>query len=184
MRINTNKNKLEQFLAAEERKLSNAHPVNKARPYWNLIRESKQRLSRNNSSHRPSHNKFSNNENWYGNFSGLVNAVPLILVTNNTGRYLGHIWVNGTKAPNRSTGHFQGIQKTVNLNNNIIKSTKSAPLPRVKVAPFLMRAVENHLRRLGYGAMSTHSPLGKMYETLRRNKNWKRTGPMVFKKNL
>ena len=199
MGIITNKDKLKRWLAAEERKLAingrllanktineKRAVLKKIAGYSNLIRESRGRF-RSSSPHRISNNKFSNNKNWNGNFNGIVNAVPLILVTNNgTGRYLGHVWVNGKKVGNRTTGHFQGIQKTVNLNQNIINLMNNKPnrLPRTRVAPILLKAAENHLRNLGYGAMSTHFPLGKMFNMLRQNSNWKKTGPMVYKKNI
>jgi hypothetical protein len=199
MEIVKNKEKLRRWLAAEQRKLAisgilfDNKTINERRAvlkkiseYSNLIRESKRRF--NSSNYKPMfNNKFSNNKNWNGNFNGIVNAVPLILVTNNR-RYLGHVWVNG-KGPNktnRSTGHFQGIQKTVNLNQNIINvmENKPAPLPPTRVAPTLLKAAEDHLRNLGYGAMSTYFPLGKMFNMLRQSPNWEETGPLVYKKNI
>ena len=189
MRIEKNEEKLKNWLEAEKHKINKINasliPNNKLKSVLNkiaghtfLIQESLTRFN------RPTYkaNSGNNSSNWTGNFNGLAKAVPLILVTNN-GRYLGHVWVNGVKVPKRPTGHFQGIQKTVNLNNNL-KNTKKPPLNHTKVTPYLMKAVENHLRNLGYKSMSTHSPMGKMLSMLRQSPNWKKTGPMVFKKNI
>ena len=200
MRIEKNKEKLERWLKAEDKKIAKINsrliPNNKLRSVLNkisahkfLITESKKRFG-----HSPykasSRTNWKNNNslNWTGNFNGLANSVPLVLVTNN-GRYLGHVWVNGIKVPKRPTGHFQGIQKTVNLNNNLInarnnKNKPNPPLQRTTVTTNLMKAVENHLRNLGYRAMSTHWPMGKMFHMLRQSPNWKKTGPMVYKKNI
>jgi len=200
MRIEKNKQKLERWLKAEERKIAKINsrliPTNKLRATLNkiaghtfLIKESQKRFG-----HSPykasSGNNWENNKtsNWTGNFNGLANPEPVILVTNN-GRYLGHVWVNGVKVPKRPTGHFQGIQKTVNLNKNLINARKNnnkpnPPLERTEVTTNLMKAVENHLRNLGYSAMSTHWPMGKMFQMMRQNPNWKKTAPMVYKKNI
>jgi hypothetical protein len=190
MRIEKNKEKLKMWLDAEERKIKKINiPNNKLRTTLNkisahryLIRESKTRFNSPTYKATLRQNWKNNSSNWNGNFNGLANAVPLVLVTNN-GRYLGHVWVNGIKVPKRPTGHFQGIQKTVNLNKNL-KNTKKPPLNRTKVTPYLMKAAENHLRNLGYTSMSTHFPMGKMFNMLRQSPNWKETGPMVFKKNI
>jgi hypothetical protein len=197
MRIEKNKEKLERWLKAEERKLLKINgrliPKNNLRTTLNkisahtfLIKESKKRFGDSLYKARLGQNWENNKKsNWNGNFNGLANPEPLILVRNN-GRYLGHVWVNGIKVPKRPTGHFQGIQKTVNLNKNLVKAMKSNNLIRnnIKVTPYLMKAVENHLRNLGYGAMSTHWPMGKMFNMLLQSPNWKETGPMVFKKNI
>lgn len=190
MRIEKNEEKLKRWLRAEESKIARINiPKNKLRTTLNkisahryLIRESKTRLNSPPYKARFGNNWKDNSSNWNGNFNGLANAVPLVLVTNN-GRYLGHVWVNGVKVPKRPTGHFQGIQKTVNLNRNL-RNTKSPPLNNTRVTPHLMKAVENHLRNLGYTSMSTHFPMGKMFNMLRQSPNWKKTGPMVFKKNI
>jgi hypothetical protein len=193
MRIEKNKEKLEMWLEAEKRKINKINasliPNNKLRSVLNkisahsfLIGESKKRFHNSPYKARFGQNWKNNSSNWTGNFNGLANPEPLILVTNN-GRYLGHVWVNGVKVPKRPTGHFQGIQKTVNLNNNL-KNTKKPPLKRTEVTPYLMKAVENHLRNLGYRSMSTHSPMGKMLSMLRQSPNWKKTSNLVFKKNI
>lgn len=194
MNIIKNEEKLKRWLKAEDRKLTKINgrliPNNKLKTVLSkisghtfLIKESLKRFR------HPTYKansgtiwKNNNSLNWTDNFNGLANAVPLVLVRNN-GRYLGHVWVNGVKVPNRPTGHFQGIQKTVNLNNNLKNKTKP-PLNRIKVTPILMKAVENHLRNLGYRSMSTHMPIGKMFNMLRQSPNWKKTGPMVYKKNI
>lgn len=197
MRIEKNKEKLRRWLNAEDRKLLKINgrliPKNNLRTTLNkisahtfLIKESKKRFR--DSDYKAQSGtiwKNNNSSNWTGNFNGLANPEPLILVRNN-GRYLGHVWVNGVKVPNRPTGHFQGIQKTVNLNKNLVKVMKSNNLirNRIEVTPYLMKAVENHLRNLGYRAMSTHWPMGKMFHMMRQNPNWKKTGPMVYKKNI
>ena len=200
MRIEKNKEKLERWLKAEDRKIKNINsrliPKNKLRSVLNkisahkfLITESKKRFYDSAYKARFGQNwKNNNSSNWNENFNGLANSVPLVLVTNN-GRYLGHVWVNGIKVPKRPTGHFQGIQKTVNLNKNLINARKpnnrpNPPLNRTKVTTNLMKAVENHLRNLGYSAMSTYWPMGKMFNMLRQSPNWKKTGPMVYKKNI
>jgi hypothetical protein len=197
MRIEKNKEKLKMWLDAEERKIKKINasliPNNKLRTTLNkisahtfLIKESKKRFHDSAYKARLGQNWINNKtSNWNGNFNGIANPEPLILVRNN-GRYLGHVWVNGIKVPKRPTGHFQGIQKTVNLNKNLVKAMKSNNLIRnnIKVTPYLMKAVENHLRNLGYGAMSTHWPMGKMFNMLLQSPNWKETGPMVFKKNI
>ena len=201
MRIEKNKEKLRGWLSAEDKKISKINarliPNNKLRATLNkisahkfLIRESKTRFNSSPYKAKLDQN-WENNKtsNWAGgNFNGLANAVPLILVTND-GRYLGHVWVNGIKVPKRPTGHFQGIQKTVNLNKNLINARKpnnrpNPPLERTKVTTNLMKAVENHLRNLGYSAMSTYWPMGKMFNMLRKSPNWKKTAPMVYKKNI
>jgi len=198
MRIEKNKDKLRKWLAAEERKLLNINgrlipnnnlrtTLNKISSHTFLIKESKKRFYYSPYKEKPGQNWVNNKtSNWTeGNFNGLANPEPLILVRNN-GRYLGHVWVNGVKVLNRPTGHFQGIQKTVNLNKNLVKVMKSNNLIRnhTKVTPYLMKAVENHLRNLGYRSMSTHWPMGKMLSMLRQSPNWKKTAPMVFKKNI
>lgn len=200
MKIEKNQEKLKRWLREEERKIKKINsrliPKNKLRATLNkisahryLITESKTRFNSPLYKARLGQN-WENNKtsNWNGNFNGLANAVPLILVTNN-GRYLGHVWVNGIKVPKRPTGHFQGIQKTVNLNKNLINARKpnnrpNPPLNRTKVTTNLMKAVENHLRNLGYRGMSTHFPMGKMFNMLRQSPNWKKTAPMVYKKNI
>jgi len=197
MRIEKNKEKLRRWLTAEESKLTKINgrliPKNQLRSVLNkisahtfLIKESKKRFTPLTS--KVKFNtiwKNNNSSNWNENFNGLAKAVPLILVRNN-GRYLGHVWVNGVKVPNRPTGHFQGIQKTVNLNNNLVKAMKSNNLirNRVKVTPYLMKAAENHLRNLGYRSMSTYWPMGKMLTMLNKSPNWKETSNLVFKKNI
>jgi hypothetical protein len=198
MRIEKNKDKLRKWLAAEERKLLNINgrliPKNNLRTTLNkisahtfLIKESKKRFLYSPYKEKPGQNWVNNKtSNWTeGNFNGLANPEPLILVRNN-GRYLGHVWVNGVKVLNRPTGHFQGIQKTVNLNKNLVKVMKSNNLIRnnIKVTPHLMKAAENHLRNLGYRAMSTYWPMGKMFNMLRQSPNWEETGPMVYKRNI
>ena len=200
MRIEKNKEKLERWLKAEERKLLKINgrliPKNNLRTTLNkisahtfLIKESKKRFHDSAYKARLGQNWKTNKlSNWNGNFNGLANSVPLVLVRNN-GRYLGHVWVNGIKVPKRPTGHFQGIQKTVNLNKNLINARKpnnrpNPPLKRTTVTTNLMKAVENHLRNLGYSAMSTYWPMGKMFNMLRQSPNWKETGPMVYKKNI
>ena len=96
--------------------------------------------------------------------------------------------MNGSKAK-RSTGHFQGIQKTVNLNQNIINATpannRSPPLPRIEVAPLLLNAAAAYFKSLGYTAMSTQAPIGKMPNKLiqagfRKSNNNRN----VYRKNL
>jgi len=201
MAIIKNKNKLRNWLEAEDKKIKNINgrliPKNKLRSVLNkisahkfLIRESKTRFRDSAYNAKLGQNWVNNKtSNWDpGNFNGLANSVPLVLVTNN-GRYLGHVWVNGVKVPKRPTGHFQGIQKTVNLNKNLINARKNnnkpnPPLQRTTVTTNLMKAVENHLRNLGYNAMSTYWPMGKMFNMLRQSPNWKETAPMVYKKNI
>jgi hypothetical protein len=187
MRIEKNQEKLKRWLKAEERKIAKVHAANKAvlkkiANHTYLIKESLTRFNRPTYKAILNNNWKNNSSNWNGNFNGLANPEPLILVTNN-GRYLGHVWVNGVKVLKRPTGHFQGIQKTVNLNRNL-RNTKSPPLNNIRVTPHLMKAVENHLRNLGYRSMSTHFPMGKMLNMLRQSPNWKKTGPMVYKKNI
>lgn len=197
------KTKLKKFLRGETNKLSGAlykNPKSNAdrlrhvrHPYGILIQESMRRLG-NNKKYVPKKTnvRFSNNKNWFlnnnYNFTGLANGVPLILTTSNN-RYLGHVWVNGTKAPNRSTGHFQGIQKTVNLNQRLTNAMKNEykpkQLPYIKFTPVMLNAVEKHLKGLGYNAMSTRSPLFKMANYLNSHPNvWKKIGPSVYKKKL
>jgi conjugal transfer/entry exclusion protein len=197
MRIEKNKEKLERWLKAEERKLTKINgrlipnnnlrtTLNKISSHTFLIKESKKRFGDSAYKAKLGQNwKNNNSSNWNGNFNGLANPEPLILVTNN-GRYLGHVWVNGVKVPKRPTGHFQGIQKTVNLNKNLVKAMKSNNLirNRIEVTPYLMKAVENHLRNLGYRAMSTYWPMGKMLNMLNKSPNWKQTSNLVFKKNI
>lgn len=181
MKISTNKEKLKVWLNKEMLKLKN-HPRNNQRvkSYTRLIKESQGRF--NTPNYIPRNNvKFSDNVNWL-NFFGLANPIPLILLNENN-RYLGHVWVNGIKAPNRSTGHFQGIQKTVNLNNYL--ATRN--LPRTRVSPILLNAASKHLKNLGYNAMSTYNPVGKMRNILNTSPNWKRFNHSVYpvyKKNL
>ena len=186
MKIEKNKEKLKRWLMAEERKIQNMNvsnnKLNKIAGYTYLIKESLTRFNRPTYKAILQNNWKGNSSNWRGNFNGIANAAPLVLVTNN-GRYLGHVWVNGVKVPKRPTGHFQGIQKTVNLNQNL-KNTRNPPLNRTRVTPPLMKAVENHLKNLGYNGMSTHFPMGKMFTMLRKSSNWKKTGPMVYKKNI
>jgi hypothetical protein len=186
MKIVKNKEKLKNWLRSEERKISNINvpnnKLNKIARHTYLIQESLTRFNRPTYKATFRNNWKGNSSNWTGNFNGIANAVPLILVTNN-GRYLGHVWVNGVKVPKRPTGHFQGIQKTVNLNQNL-KNTRNPPLNRTRVTPHLMKAAENHLKNLGYNGMSTHFPMGKMLTMLRKSSNWKKTGPMVYKKNI
>jgi hypothetical protein len=190
------------WLRQEQDKLSGVlfkNPENNAKrllnvrnPYHRLITESRRRLG-NSKPYIPrkTNVKFSNNKNWFVNknynFTGLANGIPIILTTKNN-RYLGHVWVNGTKAPNRSTGHFQGIQKTVNLNKqltNAMKNKYKPSLPYIKFTPIMLNAAEKHLKGLGYKAMSTRSPLFKMTNYLNSHPNvWKKTGPSVYKKNL
>lgn len=181
MEIVKNKGKLTKWLKAEDKKITNMLPSKTIEErrllsrYSNLIRESRDRLRSSN--YEPNvRNIFSNNKNWMEpNFNGIRKAVPLILVSNK-GEYLGHVWANGNgpNASKRPTGHFQGIQKSVNLINN-----KS-----IRVAPVLLKAAENHLRNLGYTAMSTHWPMGKMFEIMRTSPNWTSMGSMVYKRNI
>ena len=103
----------------------------------------------------------------------------------NNNRYMGHIWVNGIKAKTRTTGHFQQIQKSINMNNfltGFIKNKNFKPLNRVRVAPVLLNAAEKHLKALGYNAMSTEWPLGKMMNYLNSHPNWKSRGLVYTKK--
>jgi hypothetical protein len=191
--------KLKKIWANESRKLSNAvgtknmssNMKNKLiakRTAYRLI----QLESKNHFLHgtRNNKNNWSNNKNWTtNNFSGFKNGVPLVLYYNN-GRYLGHVWVNGTKA-SRSTGHFQSIQKTVNLNNIIRKATPNNKLvnrpafPRINTGSLLLQAAANHLKKLGYKAMSTQAPIGKMPNKL-ISLGFKVSNPMwnVYRKNL
>lgn len=200
MRIEKNEEKLKRWLRAEDRKIAKINvrlalknkvraTLNKISAHKYLIRESKTRFNSPTYKARFGQN-WENNKtsNWNGNFNGLANPEPLILLTNN-GRYLGHVWVNGVKVLKRPTGHFQGIQKTVNLNNNLVKARKNnnkpnPPLERTKVTANLMKAAENHLRNLGYTSMSTHFPMGKMFNMMRQSPNWKKTSNLVFKKNI
>jgi hypothetical protein len=190
MKIEKNEQKLKRWLRAEERKIARMNiPNNKLKEvlkkiseHLYLIKESKRRFNSESYKANFNNNWKGNSSNWNGNFNGLANPTPLTLVTNN-GRYLGHVWVNGVKVLKRPTGHFQGIQKTINLNQNLL-NPKNPPLNRTRVTPHLMKAVENHLRNLGYRSMSTHFPMGKMFNMLRQSPNWKETGPMVYKKNI
>ena len=194
--IEANIRKLEEIWRSETQKTRNAanianmsenkknRVVRKRQSYFAILRESR------NHYHRPSQNgnNWSNNKNWTtAEFGGFKNGVPLVLYSNN-GRYLGHVWVNGSKAK-RSTGHFQGIQKTVNLNQNIINATpannRSPPLPRIEVAPLLLNAAAAYFKSLGYTAMSTQAPIGKMPNKLiqagfRKSNNNRN----VYRKNL
>jgi hypothetical protein len=99
---------------------------------------------------------------------------------------MGHVWVNGARRGNRTTGHFQQIQKSVNMNNFLTKHINNKnykPLPRVRVAPILLNAAEKHLRALGYNSMSTENPLGKMMVLLNSQPNvWKQRGLVYTKK--
>lgn len=199
MKLITNKKKLELILQRERNKLSarryrinNMTPNNKrrfqsaARNYLWVIRESQDRLNRASKS-PPKNVKFTNSMNWKSNFSGFNNGVPLILLSNNN-RYMGHIWVNGARSGTRTTGHFQQIQKSVNMNNFLTRFVKNnyknkTPLPRTKVAPVLLNAAEKHLKNLGYNSMSTDSPLGKMMEYMNSHPNiWKSRGLVYTKK--
>ena len=159
---------------------------NTAQSYLWVIRESLGRL--NHASKAPPKSvKFTNNRNWNSNFSGFNNGVPLILLSNNN-RYMGHIWVNGARSGTRTTGHFQQIQKSVNMNNFLTSYVKNeyknkTPLPRTKVAPVLLNAAEKHLKNLGYNSMSTEWPLGKMMEYMNSHPNiWKSRGLVYTKK--
>ena len=215
LQITSNKAKLRKWLANEKEKLNRVRKNNnnnnrnlngpsvKRRKvntpnemYRRLIKESNWRL-KNDRAYRYRTNpkaNFSNYKNWNGNFFGISQAVPLILtMRNNNGseRYLGHIWVNGVKTNNkRTTGHFQGIQKTVNLNKriiNVMQGNKPKPIAnRIKVAPTLLNAVEKHLRGLGYTAMSTSMPYKTMRNYFLSDPNWVQTGfgGRVFKKNF
>lgn len=155
--------------------------------YLWVIRESQGRL--NHTSKAPSTKvKFTNNKNWNSNFSGFNNGVPLILLSNNN-RYMGHIWVNGARSGTRTTGHFQQIQKSVNMNNFLTRYVKNeyknkTPRPRTKVAPILLNAAEKHLKNLGYNSMSTEWPLGKMMEYMNSKPNTWRTRDLVYTKNF
>ena len=217
LQITSNKAKLRKWLANEKEKLSRVRKINnnarnnngnlngpsvKKRKvntpnevYRKLIQETNYRLKRSAEyGYRNPKSNFSNYKNWNGNFAGISQAVPLILtMRNNNGseRYLGHIWVNGVKTKNkRTTGHFQGIQKTVNLNQRIINAMQgNKPKPianRVKVAPILLNAVEKHLRGLGYTAMSTSMPFKSMRNYFLSDPNWVQTGfgGHAFKKNF
>jgi len=215
LQITSNKAKLRKWLANEKEKLSRVRKINnnnnrnlngpsvKKRKvntpnevYRKLIQETNYRLKRSAEYGYRTNPKsnFSNYKNWNGNFAGISQAVPLILtMRNNNGseRYLGHIWVNGVKTKNkRTTGHFQGIQKTVNLNQRIINAMQgNKPKPianRVKVAPILLNAVEKHLRGLGYTAMSTSMPFKSMRNYFLSDPNWVQTGfgGHAFKKNF
>jgi len=218
LQITSNKAKLRKWLANEKEKLSRVRKINnnarnnnrnlngpsvKKRKvntpnevYRKLIQETNYRLKRSADYGYRTNPKsnFSNYKNWNGNFAGISQAVPLILtMRNNNGseRYLGHIWVNGVKTKNkRTTGHFQGIQKTVNLNQRIINAMQgNKPKPitnRVKVAPILLNAVEKHLRGLGYTAMSTSMPFKSMRNYFLSEPNWVQTGfgGHAFKKNF
>lgn len=215
LQITSNKAKLRKWLANEKEKLSRVRKINnnnngnlngpsvKKRKvntpnevYRKLIQETNYRLKRSAEYGYRTNPKanFSNYKNWNGNFAGISQAVPLILtMRNNNGseRYLGHIWVNGVKTKNtRTTGHFQGIQKTVNLNQRIINAMQgNKPKPianRVKVAPILLNAVEKHLRGLGYTAMSTSMPFKSMRNYFLSDPNWIQTGfgGHAFKKNF
>ena len=158
---------------------------NKARSYLWLIGESQGRLNRTSKA-PPTNAKFTNNRNWSSNFNGFNNGVPIILLSNNN-RYMGHIWVNGARSGTRTTGHFQQIQKSVNMNNfltRFVKNKNKTPLPRTKVAPVLLNAAEKHLKNLGYNSMSTEWPLGKMMEYMNSQPNiWKSRG-LVYTKNF
>jgi hypothetical protein len=196
MKIVQDKKKLETILQEEKSKMratrykiNNMSKNNKKKfinttsSYLWVIRESEGRL---HSTYKPpSKNvKFSNNKNWKSNFSGFINATPLVLLSNN-GRYMGHVWVNGSKSPNRSTGHFQQIQKSVNMNNFLTRFVKNKPpsLPRTRVAPVLLNATEKHLKALGYNAMSTEFPLGQMMTYFNSQPNvWKTRGLVYTKK--
>jgi hypothetical protein len=194
--IEANIRKLEEIWRSEAQKTRNANKIanmpenkkkrviNKRQSYFAILRESRNHYT------RPSQNgnNWSNNKNWSTQeFSGFKNGVPLVLYNNN-GRYLGHVWVNGSKAK-RSTGHFQGIQKTVNLNQNIINATRAnnrpPPLPRIEVAPLLLNAAAAYFKSLGYTAMSTQAPIGKMPNKLNqagfKNSHNNRN---VYRKNL
>jgi hypothetical protein len=214
LQITSNKAKLRKWLANEKEKLSRVRKINnnnrnlngpsvKKRKvntpnevYRKLIQETNLRLKRDQEYGYRTNPKanFSNYKNWNGNFAGISQAVPLILtMRNNNGseRYLGHIWVNGVKTKNkRTTGHFQGIQKTVNLNQRIINAmqgNKTKPIAnRIKVAPILLNAVEKHLRGLGYTAMSTSMPFKSMRNYFLSDPNWVQTGfgGHAFKKNF
>jgi hypothetical protein len=217
LQITSNKAKLKKWLANEKEKLNRVRKSNNTRNnngnlngssvkkrrvntpnemYRKLVTESNYRLKRSAAYGYRTNPKtnFSNRYNWNGNFYGISLGVPLILtMRNNNGheRYLGHIWVNGVKTKNkRTTGHFQGIQKTVNLNQKIINAMQgNKPKPitnRIKVAPLLLNAVEKHLRGLGYTAMSTSSPYKSMREYFESNPNWVRVGfgGHGFKKNF
>lgn len=214
LQITSNKSKLKKWLTNEKEKLSRVKKNNNNKGnlngpsvkrrkvntpnemYRRLITESNYRLKRDREYGYRANPKanFSNAKNWNGNFFGISQAVPLILtMRNNNGseRYLGHIWVNGVKTKNkRTTGHFQGIQKTVNLNQRIINAMQgNKPKPitnKVRVAPLLLNAVEKHLRSLGYTAMSTNMPFKTMRNYFLSDPNWVKTGfgGHGFKKNF
>ena len=195
MKIIKNKKKLGPILKSERNKLSiqryrNMTPNNRKRfenlkrSYLWVIKESQNRLAHSSSNSPPNNVKFTNNKNWNSNFSGFVNGIPLILLSNNN-RYMGHIWVNGSKSLHRPTGHFQQIQKSVNMNNFFTRFVKNnyKPLPRMRVAPVLLNAAEKHLKNLGYNAMSTEHPLGKMMKYMNNHPNiWKSRGLVYTKK--
>ena len=195
MKVVKNKKKLGPILQQERNKITtsryrilNMTPNqrktfrNVTQSYLWVIRESQGRL---HNPSRPNSNKnFTNNKNWSSNFNGFVNGTPLILMSNNN-RYMGHIWVNGVKTRKRTTGHFQQIQKSINMNNfltRFIKNNNFKPLNRVRVAPVLLNAAEKHLKALGYNAMSTEWPLGKMMNYLNSHPNWKSRGLVYTKK--
>lgn len=194
MPIISNKDRLMRILDEEVNKMSkkrykNMTPnnikkfQNRTRNYLTLIQESKRRL---NNPFSKTHNvQFTNNKNWNSNFSGFTSGVPLILLSNNM-RYMGHVWVNGARKGSRTTGHFQQIQKSVNMNSfltSIVKNQYKVQLPKVKVAPILLNAAEKHLKNLGYTAMSTNFPLGKMVNHLNSQPNvWKRRRLVYTKK--
>lgn len=196
MKVVKNKKKLGPILQRERNKLTTSRyrilnmTPNQRKTYRNIaqsylwvIRESQGRWHHPS---RPNTNKpFTNNKNWSSNFNGFINGTPLILMSNNN-RYMGHIWVNGAKAKTRTTGHFQQIQKSVNMNNfltRFINNKNFKPLPRTKVAPVLLNAAEKHLKNLGYNAMSTEWPLGKMMNYMNSHPNiWKSRGLVYTKK--
>ena len=197
MKVVKNKKKLGPILQQERNKITtsryrilNMTPNqrktfrNVTQSYLWVIRESQGRL---HNPSRPNSNKnFTNNKNWSSNFNGFVNGTPLILMSNNN-RYMGHIWVNGVKARKRTTGHFQQIQKSINMNNfltRFIKNNNFKPLPKTRVAPVLLNAAEKHLKNLGYNAMSTEWPLGKMMVYMNSHPNiWKSRG-LVYTKRI
>lgn len=200
MRIIKNRTKLGRILEREKTKLNgqryrinNMKKANNIKKFKNtaqnylwVIRESLGRL--HHTSRAPSTKvKFTNNRNWNSNFSGFNSGVPIILLSNNN-RYMGHIWVNGARSGTRTTGHFQQIQKSVNMNNFLTSYVKNeyknkTPLPRTRVAPILLNAAEKHLKNLGYNSMSTEWPLGKMMEYMNNHPNiWKSRGLVYTKK--
>ena len=159
---------------------------NTAQNYLWVIRESLGRLYHTSKAPSPKV-KFTNNKNWNINFSGFNSGVPIILLSNNN-RYMGHIWVNGARSGTRTTGHFQQIQKSVNMNNFLTSYVKNeyknkTPLPRTRVAPILLNAAEKHLKNLGYNSMSTEWPLGKMMNYMNSHPNiWKKRNLVYTKK--